>query len=265
MGQQPTVCLVTAGGDHPWAIAAALADRFGEGLVVVEEEPEGKRRLIARRARSRGWANALGQLGTMAVIRIGKGLFGWRIRRTLQRKGLEIAPRPGQRIVRVPSVNSDAFIHFISDLEPDLLFLAGCRLMTAGTLRAMPCRVVNYHAGITPAYRGMNGGYWALVQGEPENFGTTVHFVDEGIDTGLVLAQVRCQATPSLRIRTRWLPRPSVHASGVQRRFSKASRRHCRRSAIHDFGSIQPCGLICGWESRRGSGDGDRWSGSDIA
>ena len=196
MGQQPTVCLVTAGGDHPWAIAAALADRFGEGLVVVEEEPEGKRRLIARRARSRGWANALGQLGTMAVIRIGKGLFGWRIRRTLQRKGLEIAPRPGQRIVRVPSVNSDAFIHFISDLEPDLLFLAGCRLMTAGTLRAMPCRVVNYHAGITPAYRGMNGGYWALVQGEPENFGTTVHFVDEGIDTGLVLAQGRCQPEP---------------------------------------------------------------------
>jgi len=48
MGQQPTVCLVTAGGDHPWGIAAALADRFGEGLVVVEEEPEGKRRLIAR-------------------------------------------------------------------------------------------------------------------------------------------------------------------------------------------------------------------------
>ena len=56
----------------------------------------------------------------------------------------------------------------------------------------MTCPVLNYHAGITPQYRGMNGGYWALASDDPTNFGSTVHLVDAGIDTGAVIAQVRC-------------------------------------------------------------------------
>ena len=30
----------------------------------------------------------------------------------------------------------------------------------------------------------MNGGYWALATGDVGNFGTTVHLVDAGVDTG---------------------------------------------------------------------------------
>lgn len=41
-------------------------------------------------------------------------------------------------------------------------------------------------------YRGMNGGYWALARGDTGNFGSTVHQVDSGVDTGHVIAQVRC-------------------------------------------------------------------------
>lgn len=101
-----------------------------------------------------------------------------------------------QKIVKVPSVNSEAFFQAIADLQPDLVFLAGCRLMTTSTLRRMPCPVINYHAGITPKYRGMNGGYWALAKGEPDQFGSTVHLVDEGVDTGPVLRHVRCAPEP---------------------------------------------------------------------
>ena len=35
----------------------------------------------------------------------------------------------------------------------------------------------------------MHGGYWALVSGHPEACGVTVHLVDEGIDSGGILAQ----------------------------------------------------------------------------
>ncbi|TIV10198.1 MAG: formyl transferase, partial [Mesorhizobium sp.] len=59
------------------------------------------------------------------------------------------------------------------------------------TLAKMPCPVLNYHAGIAPKYRGMNGGYWALASGDQGNFGTTVHLVDAGVDTGGVLKQAR--------------------------------------------------------------------------
>lgn len=37
----------------------------------------------------------------------------------------------------------------------------------------------------------MNGSYWTLATGDAENFGTTVHLVDAGVDTGGVLHQMR--------------------------------------------------------------------------
>ena len=49
--------------------------------------------------------------------------------------------------------------------------------------------VVNMHAGITPRYRGVHGGYWALAEQHPGWVGSTVHLVDAGIDTGGILAQ----------------------------------------------------------------------------
>ena len=58
-------------------------------------------------------------------------------------------------------------------------------------LDACGCPVVNYHSGINPAYRGINGGYFALANGEPENFGVTLHLVDLGVDTGPILATNR--------------------------------------------------------------------------
>jgi len=43
--------------------------------------------------------------------------------------------------------------------------------------------------GITPKYRGVHGGYWALVNKDRANCGVTVHLIDQGIDTGGVLYQ----------------------------------------------------------------------------
>ena len=38
-------------------------------------------------------------------------------------------------------------------------------------------------------YRGVHGGYWAMVNRDAGNFGVTIHRVDKGVDTGYVLAQ----------------------------------------------------------------------------
>ena len=54
---------------------------------------------------------------------------------------------------------------------------------------------MNIHAGITPAYRGVHGLYWALVNDDAEQAGVTVHLVDKGIDTGDVLYQKKIEIT----------------------------------------------------------------------
>ncbi|MCX7306246.1 MAG: formyl transferase [Hyphomicrobiales bacterium] len=189
------VVVVTEGGPHIWAIVNPLADRFG-AVTVIHEAPESKKALILRRARKLGYISAIGQLGTMVLIRLGKRLFAGRAEGIVREARLDAAPRPGQSVIEVPSANAPEFLAAIERLKPAVVLLAGCRLLTRATLAAVPCPVLNYHAGITPKYRGMNGGYWALATGDAANFGTTVHLVDAGVDTGGVLHQVRGKPGP---------------------------------------------------------------------
>ena len=189
MSRGPIV-FVTEGGPHIWAIANSLVDRFGP-ITVIQETPYSKRDLLVRRARKLGWVNVVGQLGTMVLVRLGKSLFGGSIRHIVEAEGLRPEPRPDQKIIYVASANSPELLEVVARLKPSVVFLAGCRLLSAKTLAAIPCPVLNYHAGINPKYRGMNGGYWALASGDTENFGSTVHLVDAGVDTGGVLYHAR--------------------------------------------------------------------------
>jgi methionyl-tRNA formyltransferase len=51
-----------------------------------------------------------------------------------------------------------------------------------------PLKTINCHAGKLPFYRGRNILNWALINDEKE-FGITVHYIDEGIDTGDIILQ----------------------------------------------------------------------------
>jgi folate-dependent phosphoribosylglycinamide formyltransferase PurN len=189
------ICVVTAGGPYPWIIVNALTDRFGP-VAVIREQPEPMGAFLRRRARREGWVSVAGQFLTMAVAKLGKKLIARRIAAIEAEDGLEPAPRAGQRIVEVSSVNDPAFLGAVEEIAPDVILLAGCRMMKRDVLAGLACPVLNYHAGITPAYRGMNGGYWALATGDAANFGATVHVVDAGVDTGGIVRQVRGAPAP---------------------------------------------------------------------
>ena len=81
-------------------------------------------------------------------------------------------------------------------LAPRLIVLSGTRIVGANTLRAAGCPFVNLHAGLTPFGRGVHGGWWAVADDRPELCGSTVPLVDDGIDTGQVLAQVPFRLEP---------------------------------------------------------------------
>lgn len=195
------VCVVTAGGPHPWIIVNALADHFGDVQVIVEDS-ERRGAFLARRARLQGWVSVVGQFGTMCLIGVGKALFRRRIARIISSERLRVQQRAGLPLWKIASVNSGDFLRAIDKIRPSVVLLAGCRILTPDTLAGIPCTVLNYHAGITPRYRGMNGGYWALASGDSGNFGATVHLVDAGIDTGAIVAQVRGEPAANDNIMT---------------------------------------------------------------
>ncbi|MER9111265.1 formyl transferase [Mesorhizobium sp. M0938] len=173
----PPIVVVTEGGPHIWAIVNAITDRLGPVSVILET-PESKKQLLLGRARRQGWPQAIGQFGTMVLTRLGKRFFAGHAARIIAEQKLQTEPRPGQAITHVPSANAPECLQAIVNIRPGVVLLAGCRLLSRQTLANIPCPILNYHAGITPKYRGMNGGYWALASGDAENFGTTVHLVD---------------------------------------------------------------------------------------
>jgi phosphoribosylglycinamide formyltransferase-1 len=82
-----------------------------------------------------------------------------------------------------------ALVAALRDAGAEWIVLAGfMRLLTPVFLRAFPGRIVNIHPALLPAFPGVHAQQQALLYGVKVT-GCTVHFVDEGVDTGPVIAQ----------------------------------------------------------------------------
>jgi folate-dependent phosphoribosylglycinamide formyltransferase PurN len=174
-------------GDATDLVANYLAGRVPD-LQVVVEQPQSRVELARRRARRRGWPTVIGQiLFVTLALPVLRRRGRRRIATIVSEAGLDASPYPVQH--RVSSVNGPETIELLRAGHPDVVVVNGTRVIKAAVLDAITCPIVNTHAGITPAYRGVHGGYWALAEGNPDQVGTTVHLVDPGIDTGGVLAR----------------------------------------------------------------------------
>lgn len=89
---------------------------------------------------------------------------------------------------------NDALLEGVKELDPDLIVLAGFLVnIPAQMIKAYPNRIINIHPSLIPAFCGV--GYYglkvhegALARGVRVS-GATVHFVDEGTDTGPIILQ----------------------------------------------------------------------------
>jgi methionyl-tRNA formyltransferase len=67
-------------------------------------------------------------------------------------------------------------------------------LLRPATLEIFPGGVVNVHPSLLPWNRGAHPNVWSIVEGTPA--GVTVHYVDNGVDTGDVIAQREVAVEP---------------------------------------------------------------------
>lgn len=84
----------------------------------------------------------------------------------------------------------------------NFIALAGfMRIVKPGLLNAFAGRIVNLHPSLLPAFSGLEAGRQALEAGAKET-GCTVHFVDQGIDTGPILVQRKVPVLPDDTVET---------------------------------------------------------------
>jgi phosphoribosylglycinamide formyltransferase-1 len=80
-------------------------------------------------------------------------------------------------------------IELLKAAKVDTVVLAGfMRIVKPGLLKAFPFRVLNIHPALLPAFPGVAAWTQALAYGA-KVAGCTVHFVDEGTDTGPIILQ----------------------------------------------------------------------------
>ncbi len=109
--------------------------------------------------------------------------------------GLEIARRLGIEARCIPSRGKERgtydreVVTVLKQFQVDLVCLAGfMRVLTPYFVRAFTGRILNIHPALLPAFPGLDAQQQALDYGVKFT-GCTVHFVDEGVDTGAIIAQ----------------------------------------------------------------------------
>jgi phosphoribosylglycinamide formyltransferase-1 len=85
----------------------------------------------------------------------------------------------------------------ISHLDPDLIILAGfMKVLPKSFVTKFSPRIINIHPALLPSFPGAHAVRDALASGARET-GATVHIVDEGVDTGPILAQEAVTVLPA--------------------------------------------------------------------
>ena len=158
---------------------------------VVFETPIPRKKQFLNRAKRLGYINAISQvIFFLCIAPVIKRFSKKRKAEIFKQYDLDETGPPKEIIKRIRYANTEEGRSLIKQLKPDLVLVNGTRIISKKTLESVPATFINIHTGITPAFRGVHGGYWAMATGKKNLFGTTVHYVDTGVDTGGIIEQV---------------------------------------------------------------------------
>ncbi len=155
------------------------------GGVVGASFPEGminKKRLVS----------TMGIYGLVRFFKLGFynllwKIAGGRIANIFRKNKIKIYP--------VRDVNHPEFIALIKRLGVDLIISFNCPQPLRRELISIPKKgCINIHFGMLPEYRGILSIMYALLNGE-KNFGVTVHYIDEKLDSGDIIVQEKIPIT----------------------------------------------------------------------
>lgn len=189
MKQVKKIILLCGKGESSKIIYNGLKNEIDFAAVIIENHIE-KKILFKRRLKKLGWLKTIGQV--LFILTVPKILLLFHNKKKqliFEQFNLKLSPIDSEKVISVESVNSSRCLKLLQELKPDLIIVNGTRIINSKVLHSISAKFINTHVGITPKYRGVHGGYWAIANGDSQNFGVTIHEIDTGIDTGNVLYQ----------------------------------------------------------------------------
>lgn len=111
---------------------------------------------------------------------------------------ITFAEREGIPVIRPKRAKLETALR---QLSPDVLLSAGYPYLLSAAHLSVAKFNINVHPTLLPRYRGQATAWHVIAYGEMEG-GVTVHFMDEGMDTGPILCQVKVPLTPFDTVRS---------------------------------------------------------------
>ncbi|MDO8564606.1 MAG: formyltransferase family protein [bacterium] len=187
------IVVITIPGTAKRAFAQALYERTGGGVdLVIVQKPKNRTPLLrfTRFYRSVGWRNLLPEIWYAILLRLNR-----RAEHSLSLVREHTPPRNFNtqnppKVLEVDSVNSSEVQKALKTLAPDLLVIWGSAVISPDILRLAKV-AINLHMGVCPKYRGAVANHFALLRGDLENIGATIHYVVEKVDAGNILLGIR--------------------------------------------------------------------------
>jgi methionyl-tRNA formyltransferase len=138
----------------------------------------------------------LGLAGLQTLLSIGAPVSNVIVPANRSGPGIDLVREAAARcavplLVQPPRRAIAPFVDTLRNVRPDLIIVCSYSMMLPPPVLAVPAKgAVNVHGGLLPHYRGGHVTQWAIINAERE-FGVTLHYIDEGVDTGPVIAERR--------------------------------------------------------------------------
>lgn len=118
-------------------------------------------------------------------------------------RAVEVAKSRGIPVRKIPMIDFDSrdlwqseLLRQVKELDPDLVVAAGfMRILNPEFVNVFPEQIVNSHPSLLPQFPGAHAVRDAIEAGATVT-GCTVHFIDEGVDTGKIIAQQQIEVLP---------------------------------------------------------------------
>lgn len=209
---QPLKLAIFTGMDSPWIAEtiASLARRSELRVVgvLIDTEPAPlavRLRNLRRNVRRQGLSYAWYRLGTVLADWIERPAVvppshaSALLRRAFPRRCFRLDDL--EQRYRIPNfhvgnLNGARARETLHVLAPDLGVVLATRILKRSTFTIPRVGCVNLHLGKVPEYRGLPPGFWELYDGQAAA-GATVHFIDEGLDTGDIVGEDEIDIDPN--------------------------------------------------------------------
>jgi methionyl-tRNA formyltransferase len=138
-------------------------------------------------------------MGVSGFFRYALQTFSYKIRKKMpfgENPSLaDFAARQGIPVDYTDNPNAPDYLAQIKQKTPDVIINQSQFVIKKDLLSIAPLGMLNRHNALLPKNRGRLTPFWVLYKGEKET-GVSIHFVDQGIDSGLIVVQKRFPVGP---------------------------------------------------------------------